>query len=79
MLCRDMVLRCILDCKDNLLAVGIVVDESTKSEALRKYDSWFQVTFKTGEFWDLQDRIFSMWERKEINGRSTFKERKVGS
>ena len=51
-----------------LLEVGIVVDESTKSEGLRKYDSWFQLAFRTGEVWDLQDRIFSMWEHKEVKG-----------
>ena len=51
-----------------LLEVGIAVDESTKSEGLRKYDSWFQLAFRTGEVWDLQDRIFGMWERKEVKG-----------
>ena len=49
-----------------LLEVGIVVDENTKSEGLRKYDSWFRLTFQTGEEWELQDMIFSMWENKEI-------------
>ena len=47
-----------------LLEVGITIDESTKSEGLRKYDSWFQQAFRTKEVWDLQDKIFSMWERK---------------
>ena len=28
-----------------LLEVGIIVDESTKSEGLRKYDLWFQLAF----------------------------------
>ena len=32
-----------------LLEVGIVVDESTKSDNLSKYDSWFQLAFRTGE------------------------------
>ena len=56
-----------------LLEVGIAVDESTKSEGLRKYDSWFQLAFRTREVWDLQDRIFSMWERKEIKGQRSKK------
>ena len=51
-----------------LLEVGIAGDESTKSEGLRKYNSWFQRAFRTGEVWDLQDKIFTMWERKEIKG-----------
>ena len=56
-----------------LLEVGITVDESTKSEGLRKYDSWFQLAFRIGEVWDLQDRIFSMWEHKEIKGQKSKK------
>ena len=28
-----------------LLEVGITIDESTKSEGLRKYDSWLQLAF----------------------------------
>ena len=58
-----------------LLEVGIAVDESTKSEGLRKYDSWFQLAFRTGEVWDLQDKIFSMWERKEVKGQRSKKGR----
>ena len=45
--------------------MGIAADK-TKSEGLRKYDSWFQLAFRTGEVWDIHDRLFSMWERKEI-------------
>ena len=48
--------------------MGIAVDESTKSEQLRKYDSWFQLAFRTGEVWGLQDRIFNMWEHTEVKG-----------
>ena len=51
-----------------LLEVGITVDESTRFEGLRKYDSWFQLAFWSGEVWELQDRIFSMWEQKEVKG-----------
>ena len=52
-----------------LLEVGIAVDESAKSEELRKYDSWFQLAFRTGEVWDIQDKIFSMWEPNlEVKG-----------
>ena len=58
-----------------MLEVGIVVDESTKSEGLRKYDSWFQLAFRLGEVWDLQDKIFSMWERKEVKGQRAKKAR----
>ena len=39
------------------------MDESTRSEGLRKYDLWFQ----------LQDRIFSMWQRKEVKGQRSKK------
>ena len=56
-----------------LLEVGIAIDESTKSEGLRKYDSWFQLAFRTGEVWDLQDKIFRMWECKEVKGQRSNK------
>ena len=29
--------------------------------------------FRIGEVWDLQDRLFSMWERKEIKGQRSKK------
>ena len=47
-----------------LLEVGIAVDESTRSEGLRKYDSWFQLAFRSGEVWELQDSIFSIRSKK---------------
>ena len=50
------------------MEVGITVDESTSSKGLRKYDSWFQLAFLFGEVWELKDRIFSMWKRKEVKG-----------
>ena len=56
-----------------LLEVGITVDESTRSEGLRKYDSWFQMAFRSGEVWELQDRIFSIWEQKEVKGQRSKK------
>ena len=56
-----------------LLDVGIAVNESTRSEGLRKYDSWFQLAFRIGEVWDLQDKIFSMWEWKEVKGKRSKK------
>ena len=56
-----------------LLEVGITVDESTKFEGLRKYDLWFQLAFRTREVWDLQDKIFSMWDRKEVKGKQAKK------
>ena len=65
-------------CRQSLLKVGIAVDESMRSEGLRKYDSWFQLAFRSGEVWDLQDRMFSMWEWKEVKGQ-TVKESKTGS
>ena len=48
--------------------VGIVVDDNVKSDGLRKYESWFQLAFRDGAVWDLQDQIFSMWENKEVKG-----------
>ena len=44
------------------------MDESTRSEGLRKYDSWFQLAFRSGEVWELQDCIFSTWKRKDVKG-----------
>ena len=48
--------------------VGIVTDDSVKSEGLRKYEPWFQLAFRDGIVWDLQDKIFTMWESKEVKG-----------
>ena len=55
--------------------VGIVVDDNVKSDGLRKYESWFQLAFRDGDVWDLQDQIFSMWESKEIKGQRQKKSR----
>ena len=40
--------------------VGIVVDDAVKSDGIIKYESWFQLTFRDGEVWDLQDQIFTI-------------------
>ena len=53
----------------------IALDESTRSEGLRKYDSWIQLAFQSGEDWELQDHIFSMWEWKEVKGQWSKKEK----
>ena len=56
-----------------LLKVDIAVVESTRYEGLRKYDSCFQLAFRSGEVQELQDRIFSMWEQKEVKGQRSKK------
>jgi hypothetical protein len=33
---------------------------------LQKYDPLFQLSFRSGRVWDLQDKIFRMWERFEM-------------
>ena len=43
-----------------LYEVGIVIDDTVKSDGIRKYESWFQLAFRDGEVWDLQDKIFTM-------------------
>ncbi len=48
--------------------VGIVIDETVKSDGLRKYEPWFQLAFREGTIWELQDAIFTMWENKEVKG-----------
>ena len=48
--------------------VAIVVDDNVKSDGLCKYQSWFQLAFRDGVVWDLQDQKFSMWENKEVKG-----------
>ena len=48
--------------------VGIVVDNTIKSERIRKYESWFQLAFSDGVVWEFQDQIFTMWENKEVKG-----------
>ena len=34
---------------------------------------WSHLAFKTEEVWDLQDKIVSMWERKEVKGQRSKK------
>ena len=48
--------------------VGLVVNNAVKLDGIRKYESWFQLAFRNGEVWDLQDQIFTMWENKEVKG-----------
>ena len=48
--------------------VRIVVDDAIKPDGIRKYESWFQLSFRDGEVWKLQDQIFMMWENKEVKG-----------
>ena len=48
--------------------VGILVDDVVNSDGIRKYESWFQLAFRDGEVWNLQDQIFTMWENKEVKG-----------
>ena len=48
--------------------VGIVIDDAVKSDGIRKYESWFQLAFRDGVVWELQDQIFTMWENKEVKG-----------
>ena len=44
-----------------LYEVGIIVDDAVKSDGIWKYALWFQLTFKDGVVWELQDQIFTMW------------------
>ena len=54
--------------RDCLHEVGIVVDDAVNSDGIRKFESWFQLAFRDGAVWDLQDQIFTMWEKKEVKG-----------
>jgi hypothetical protein len=49
------------------------VDDSIKSDGLRKYEPWFQLVFRYGIVWELQDEIFTMWESKEVKGQKVKK------
>ena len=40
--------------------VGIVTDDAVKSDGIRKYESLFQLAFRDGVVWELQDQIFTM-------------------
>jgi hypothetical protein len=53
--------------------VGIVIDDSVKSDGMRKYEPWFQLAFRDGQVWELQDLIFTMWENKEVKGQKVKK------
>ena len=37
-------------------------------DTLCKYDHMFQIAFRVGEIWDLQNQIFDMWNRFEVLG-----------
>lgn len=39
-------------------------------DSMAKHDPMFQVAFRTGELWSLQDQIFSMWQKFEILGQA---------
>ena len=54
---------------------GLVFEDTRSSDALRKYDQIFQLAFRTGPIWDLQDEIFSLWERGEIKGQRQSKKK----
>ena len=53
--------------------VGIVIDDTVKSDGLRKYEPWFQLAFRDGSVWELQDKIFTLWENKEVKGQKAKK------
>ena len=53
--------------------VGIVIDDTVKSDGLRKYEPWFQLAFRYGSVWELQDKIFTLWENKEVKGQKAKK------
>ncbi len=37
-------------------------------DSLSRWDGLFQLAFRTGEIWDLQDKIFTMWTKFEVLG-----------
>ena len=39
-----------------------------KRDSMAKYDHTFQIAFRHGEIWDLQERIFDMWTKFETLG-----------
>ena len=45
-----------------------MVDDAVKLNGIHKYESSFQLAFRDGEVWELQDQIFTMWENKEVKG-----------
>ena len=46
-----------------------MVDDNVKSDGVRNYESWFQLAFRDGPVWDLQDQKNSMWQNKDVKGR----------
>ena len=48
--------------------VGILIDNAVKLEGIRNYESWFQLAFRDGVVWELNNQIFRMWENKEVKG-----------
>lgn len=47
-----------------------------KRDSMAKHDPTFQVAWRQGEIWELQDTIFSMWQKYEILGQNKPKEPK---
>ena len=45
-----------------------MVDDIVKLDGILTYESWFQLAFRDGEVWDLQDQIFTMWGNNEVKG-----------
>ena len=50
--CHELQLKCDKENRDSLLP----------------HDPMFQIAFRSGEIWDLQDEIFSMWQKFETLG-----------
>src|SRR5450759_583580 len=42
--------------------------DPTKRDTLSKHDHMFQIAFRTGEIWDLQEKIFQMWLKFDTLG-----------
>lgn len=42
--------------------------EIDKRDTLSRYDHMFQIAFRTGEIWDLQEKIFDMWQKFDTLG-----------
>ncbi len=42
--------------------------DPNRRDSMAKYDHMFQIAFRTGEIWQLQEKIFDMWQKFEILG-----------
>ncbi|KAL3696720.1 hypothetical protein R1sor_010796 [Riccia sorocarpa] len=58
--------------KEQLAAEALVIKPgSDLKKTTRAADNFFQIAFRNGELWEMQQKVFTAWEEGEISGQRT--------